>query len=263
MNFLKRGLYKLVKNDSALMGKIGEELNWDWLEQESKKNREDPSRALRKAAVTAASIYAGGALGGAAGGAGGAAGGVSGGTAGVGPVVSGTAYETAMQAAQQAAMQSAQQGATQGLLGYGGELASVGEANAMGGLLGGSQPANVGVAHNTAFDAIRNSGSLGEVGGSLKNWATSGYKSPFNASGGNGLLGGMDAKSAQMGMQGMGMLSPQEEQQRPMAPPPPPAQPMPPSDFQGYGMQGDPFAGMSEEQKRKLLAMLQQQGGMR
>jgi len=73
MNFLKRLLYKGVEFDSRNMQKLGNALGWDWLENEGKSNVSDPSRALRKAALAAASIYAGGALGGMFGGEAGAA----------------------------------------------------------------------------------------------------------------------------------------------------------------------------------------------
>lgn len=254
----KRATYGMVKQDSDNMEGIGRALGWDWLTQEAQTNQKNPGRGLGKAAATAASIYAGGLLGG-AGGVGGSVTTNAAGTAGIGPVTSGSAYTSMMEAAKQAAANGAANGvvqsgnaATNGLLNYGGELASVGDANAAGGLLGGSQPVNAQIAHNTAWDALKNSNSFGEGMGNLKSWAMDGRGSPMK----------MSVKDAQMGMQGLQMMQPQQEPQRP-APPPPPAPPMPPSNFQGYGQQGGPFAGMSEEQKRKLLAMLQQQGGMR
>lgn len=247
----KKLTYDQVRRDSDNMEGLGRAVGWDWLEQEGKKNQKNEGRAIGKAAATAASIYAGGLLGGASG-AGSAAGNAAGaGVSGVGPVTSGTAYQAAIEAAKQAAANGAVQSgnaAANGLLNYGGELASVGEANAMGGLLGGSSPQNVGIAHNTAFDALRYSNGFSDAAGNLGRWATDGYKSGFNG------------KNAQMGLQGLQMMDGGEQEQRPMPPPPPPAAPPPQSTFTGYG---DPMAGLTEEQKRMLLQMMQQQGGMR
>lgn len=252
----KKATYGMVKQDSDNMEGIGRAIGWDWLTEEAQRNQKNPGRAIGKAAVTAATIYGGGLLGGAGAGAGSAAGNAAGaGVSGVGPVASGTAYDAALLAAQQAAGNGAVQSgnaAANGLLGYGGELASVGDANAAGGLLGGSSPTNAGIAHNTAFDAIRYSNGFADAAGNIGRWATDGAKSPM----------GMSGKDAQLGMQGLQMMQPQQEPQRP-APPPPPAAPPPQSSFTGYGMANDPFAGMTDEQKRKLLAMMQQQGGMR
>lgn len=259
----KKGAYSVAKQDSDNMEGIGRKLGWDWLTQEAQRNQQNPGRAIGKAAATAASIYAGGLLGGGAGGAATTAGDAVGtGVAGAGPVTSGTAYEASLQAAktlaeQQAAQQAATEAAMKGLLGYQGELASVGEANAAGGLLGGSSPTSAGIAHNTAFDAVKNANGFGDAMGNLGRWATDGAKSPA----------GMSGKDAMTGLQGLQMMqSPQE--QRPMAPPPRPSAPAQAPSFGGYqmspiGSSSDPFAGMSEEDKRKLLAMMQQQGGMR
>ena len=251
----KKGAYQVAKQDSDNMEGIGRKLGWDWLTQEAQRNQQNPGRAIGKAAVTAATIYGGGLLGG-AGGAGGAAANAAGtGVSGVGPVMSGTAYEAAIEAAKQAAANGGtgllQSGtaASNGLLPYGGELASVGDANAAGGLLGGSSPQSVHIAHNTAFDALKNANSFGEGMGNLKSWAMDGYKSPMSMSG----------KDAMMGMQGLQMMEGQQQPQ-PMAPPPRPAAPPPQSDFRGYG--SDPLANMSEEDKRKLLLMMQQHRGM-
>lgn len=70
----KEFIYDIVRKDSQNASHLGKALGWDWLEEEGKRNTKDPSAALRKAAISAATWYAGGALGGAGAGAGTAAG---------------------------------------------------------------------------------------------------------------------------------------------------------------------------------------------
>lgn len=246
----KKGAYAIAKQDSDNMEGIGRAIGWDWLTQEAQRNQKNPGRAIGKAAATAASIYAGGLLGGGAGGAGSAAGNAAGtfgsaGTAGVGPVMSGTAYEAAIEAAKQAAANGAVQSgnaAANGLLGFQGELSTIGNS----GLLGGSAPQNVGIAHNTALDAIRYGN--GDVMGNLGRWATSSPKGPA----------GMSAGDAKLGLMGMQMMQGEPEQRQP-APPPPPAAPPVQSSFTGYGDQPPPgidpmtWAQLPDHLKKQLM----------
>lgn len=153
-----------------------------------------------------------------------------------------------------------------GLLGAGGAGAGSAATNAAGNaaLTSGTASANSVLAQELAREAaMQQLAQMPQGLGSAMSLGNTGYSvgGGLNQATG-GLLSGTNDKQLQMGMKGLGMLDGGQEQQRPMAPPPPPAAPMPPSTFQGYGQQGDPFAGMSEEQKRRLLAMLQQ-GTMR
>jgi len=154
-----------------------------------------------------------------------------------------------------------------GLLGAGGAGAGSAATNAAGNaaLTSGTASANSVLAQELAREAaMQQLAQMPQGLGSAMSLGNTGYSvgGGFNQATG-GLLSGANDKQLQMGMKGVGLLEGgQEQQQRPAAPPPPPAAPMPPSDFQGYGQQGDPFAGMSEEQKRRLIAMLQQ-GTMR
>lgn len=239
----KRATYGMVKNDSDNMEGIGRAMGWDWLEQEGQRNQKNPGRALGKAAATAATFYAGGLLGAGGGAAGNAAGNAAGTVASnAGPVASTWATDSALLAAKQAAEQGAVQSGTAG----------------MNGLLAQEAAREAGIQSLSQIpQGLGTQMSLGNTGYSVQgglNQATGGLL---------GGQGGLNSQQAKLGMQGLQMLEGgQEQQQRPMAPPPPPAAPMPPSDFQGYGQQGGPFAGMSEEQKRRILAMLQQ-GTMR
>jgi hypothetical protein len=117
----KEDLYRLVKLDSRNATKIGKTLGWDYMEQEGKKNTENPGRGLGKGAAAAATWYLGGAGAGALGGAGAGAGGAAAGAAGQ------VAADAEMQLAQQQiaqmlAQQAAKEAATQG----GSELAKQG-----------------------------------------------------------------------------------------------------------------------------------------
>lgn len=135
-----------------------------------------------------------------------------------------------------------------GLLGGGVGVAGLAGAGPLAGLLGGT-----GEAIGAGFaGASLPAGVAGPV--------TAGAKGAMGV--GSALGGNLPQGSAMMAAQGAGLLSPQPEPQQPPPPPPPPAAPPPQSNFTGYGMQGDPFAGMTEEQKRRILAMMQQ-GGVR
>jgi hypothetical protein len=125
----KEDLYRLVKLDSRNATKIGKTLGSDYMEQEGKKNTENPGRGLGKGAAAAATWYLGGAGAGALGGAGAGAGGAAAGAAG--GAAASTAADLEMQLAQQQiaqmlAQQAAQEAAKQGITQGGSELAKQG-----------------------------------------------------------------------------------------------------------------------------------------
>jgi hypothetical protein len=283
MNFLKRLIYKAVAQDSRNFSDLGNKLGWDWLEQEGKTNTENPSRALRKAAISAATWYAGGLLGAGAGAGGSAA--SSGATSAAETAAEQAAWSaapyayqaaspaaemTAQQLAQQAALEASKQG-TAGVLqnypsaaldsmgnaathagpGGGGamELLDYGSTGANG-MMNGSPPVtDYSLIHTSPWNAIKNANSFGEGASNLGAWAKNGLLDSSN---------GITPKQAMMGQQAMGLLSPQQSAPPP-APPPPMRQPQQPiqqepSTYEIQAMLANKQS-LSEEQKSKLRSM--------
>lgn len=57
-NPLAKPIEKMVQRDSQNVARIGNALGWDWLEQEAKKNADDPVRGVARASLTAGGIFA-------------------------------------------------------------------------------------------------------------------------------------------------------------------------------------------------------------
>jgi hypothetical protein len=254
MYFLKRLLYKTVKQDSRNMGDLGNKLGWDWLEQEGKQNVENPSRALRKSAITAASMYAGGLLGGATGGAAGA----------TEVAASEAAKQAAQVAAQEAAKQAAAEAAKQSVGGLLSQASTQVTANAVPGLL------STGPTSQAAMLAQQNAGlGFSGLARTADSAATAQGLSPYEQFAGNA-MGYMDKAGGMLGRYGktagkmnqvMGLLSPQENPP-PMAPPPQQQMQQEAPSFAGYGggpgdmqkMLDDP--NLPPELRQKLMMMM-------
>jgi hypothetical protein len=259
-------LYKLVKQDSRNAANVGDAIGWDYLQEEGNRNVEDPSAALRKAAISAATWYLGGMAGA---GAEGAAAGAAGSAALDAGITAGSEL-TAQQLAAMAmsemtepALAGAAQGVGQGL------MSTAPDALGQGLMSGGnnvmeSALTDSGYTPSSLYQALKNangangtplSQNMGNYGKQLSMDAQNG--SLLNRMGSN--LG--DKKSLELMRMGSGMMSP--PQQQPMQAPPPqqPQQqgplPTPYGDNRvGPGqssMQMDPRF-LTEEQKRRLWA---------
>lgn len=241
----KKPFYAVAKQDSRNMAKLGNALGWDWLEQEGKKNVENPGRAVGKAATSALLWYLGGP---AWGGGSGAAGSAAGTTAEEAAKIA--AEEAAKEAAKQEALNSAQYAMQEGLL-SGTSQAPQGFANTMeAGLM------DTGYVPSNLWQAAKNSGSPGGLLQNVQSWG----KQQATEAGNGSLLNRMganagDKRSMFAAQQGMRMMQPK---QRHSQPPPPPQPQEPPPMIQPYGGSGGPYGGllgMSEEEKRRRLMM--------
>jgi hypothetical protein len=225
----KEPFYKVAKNDSRNLEWLGNAVGWQGLENEAKHNKENPGRAITKAAEYAALYYLGGAAAGAMGG-GAAAGG-------------GAAEAAGTTAAQAAAEQAAIQGAEQGGYGMAADYAA-GAAPEASGLLSQSAAPVTDLSLNTVpvKDASTQAGLLD--------------KARLAFSGGKGGATSTKAGSSIATQYGLGLLN-QRPQQAPMAPGRPAPQASNEPLHYAYGTPQGNSLGMSqltEEQKRKLRA---------
>jgi hypothetical protein len=261
----KELLYGLVKQDSRNASNVGKALGWDYLEEEGKRNVKDPSAALRKAAISAATWYLGGAAGGALGGAEGAAGGAAG---SAGSIAADTALQAGMTAgsemtAQQLAQLAMQEmanpalaGAEQGLLSAAPEVAKEGALMVPQNLTMESGLTDTGYTPSNLYQAFKNASAENNTS-LMQNLQNYGGQKAIEAQ--NGSM--MNRMSSNMGNQksrammnmGKGLLTPQQQQQ------PMPSRPAPQAPAEAlptpYGQPSIPpgqLAHLTEEQKRLL-----------
>lgn len=263
---IKKPLYKTTAEVSRSSAKLGNATGFDYLENEGKKNTDNPGRAIGKAAAAVASWYAGGLLGAGAGATGGAAG--EAGTLVAEQAAEEAAKQAAIEAMKQEALNSAQYAGQQGLLSGGEQVASEGAKR---GLL------------DTTRHALKSSFGMGggqggvNVGSSMSAAPGPGVVAPgkqFMAmmdsglinSGNSQLAGKIGTDSGLLGMNGgqraamnLGGKLMQQPQQQPMSQPMRQQQSQPYEPMQspyggGGGMYGG-LMGMSEEEKRRLRAM--------
>lgn len=248
-------LKKVAAQDSRNIRDFADAIGWDWLEEEAKTNVDNPSRAMRKAAIAAATWYAGGALGGAAGG---GAGNAAGTAANVG--VQG-ASDIAPYAAESIAQSMAQFGLTDPSMMASVEQVLANGAEQGGGLLSGGQQGLMPSSMDMAPVVERSFNANQVPVTDMSKQAGLLDKARFMMSKG----GPMDAQKMQMGMAGMNMMSPEQPQMQ--MPPPRPMQnqqegPLPAPYNQGVapgqnslGLLGKDPSMLSEEEKKRLRMM--------
>lgn len=193
MSSLKDALYDQVKRDSQNARHIGEDLNWDFLAAEGKKNEKNPGRAIGKAATAALTWYLGGPAWGAAGNAANSA----------VPPMAEMGGQTAMNAAN--AMQPA-------MAGLGSSMESALQ--------------DTGYTPSSLMNAFRYGPDSGQgMGQTMSNFASNKGMGLMHQAQNNpmGLLGNDNVKRYAM-RQGMDMMQPQQYQS---PPPPPPRQQQP------------------------------------
>lgn len=279
----KKPIYKVAEMDSKGFQKLGRVLGWEGLEEEGKRNADNPGRAIGKATQYALTYYLGGLLGGGAEGAGaGADVAESGGTLALNAAGTGVqqyateATKLAMEESlKQAAQQGAQETAKQGLVESGKNALTSGwnslkevPTNAMNSLKSGinnigASPASLNT--NSMESALMDTGytpsslkyafqnaNADNGAGLMQNLAKFGRGSAFNGTGQEA------AKNYMKTQQIMGLLNPQQGQQpQQMAPSPryQQAEAQPLESPYGPGGNSMGLLGMTEEQKKKLRAM--------
>lgn len=232
---IKKPFYKVAQRDSQNLKHLGEDWNWQWLENEAKKNEKNPGRAIGKAAANAAAWWlTSGASAGAE------AGALAAGEIG-GQAAMTAAEQAALELAKQEALNSAQYAMQQGLLS--GASQSFGS-----GLLGGQG----GVGMGSAFSMAPGPGVVapGQQLGAMADTAAINAGFPKAAP---GYWAPKGSKEFAM-KQGLGMMG---QDQTPPAPPPPRRQeqpPVPPAPYGGSGLPGG-LLGLSEEEKQRLRMM--------
>lgn len=240
-------LKKVAAQDSRNIKKFANAVGFDWLEDEADQNIEDPSRAMRKAAIAAATWYAGGALGGAAGSGAGAAGSAAGNAAGAAAGAFPASLST-MPISEIAQL------ATQNPSLYEGMLQTMQAApEVSGGLLGGE------AAQGMMAPVVEKSFNANQVP------VTDLSRQAGLLDKGRFLMGGKMGDTQKMMMMNMGssLMSPQQPQMMPQSPPPRGGemQPMPaPYQQETYGPGNNALGllgaeSLTEEQKRKLRMM--------
>jgi len=239
----KEPFYKVARQDSRNMAKIGNALGWDWLEQEGKRNTDNPGRAIGKAAQYAATWYLGGPAWGAAG-SGASAAGTTAAEEATKVAAEEAAKQAALEMAQQEMLNSAQYAGQRGLLSVGEQAIPQGVANTMeAGLM------DTGYTPSSLWNALRYGGNSGQsVGKTLANYGTTKFNNAVQ-----GLKNGGGQKFAKRyaTQQALGMLNPQPQQR------PAPYQPPPQEEYQPqplYGSGGGIY-GLTEEEKQRLRQM--------
>lgn len=258
----KKPFYKVAEQDSKNVAKIGHLLGWEGLEEEGKRNADNPGRAIGKAAQYAATYYLGGLLGGA----GEAAGvGAEAATAGT-EAATIAAEEAAKQAALEAAKQAGTETAKQGLL----QTAKSAGQQGWNSLTDGAnslayQAAVPGVGSQQAGLLAQQTGDFGAYGLGKTMEAAAGadglsaWQQALGNYGGKAasLAGknGPDAAKAYMKSQQIsGLMNPQQPQmQQPARPMQGQAEPL--ANPYGPGGNSMGLLGLSEEEKKKLRAM--------
>lgn len=224
----KKLLYKTTSEVSRGSAKLGNAIGWDYLEQEGKKNTGNPGRAVGKAAASVAAWYLGGLAGAGAG-----AGGAAAGEAAAGEVAKTAAEKAAEEALKQEVLNSAQYA--------GGGLLSTAPGPGV------VAPGMQGSAW--ADTQLINAGHPEYAGGRL-----------------TGLLGNRGTRMAQKYAINQGakslMSQPQQAPQQHSQPyqQPAPSQPIYGASDASGGLYGGGLMNLSEEEKRKLLMLMQQRG---